>query len=257
MDVRPGLCSTASSTDAGFRMSVAGKVILITGAARGLGLEYAKLVSPRREHASLAATCWISISPDGVSVKLDVADMKSCEAMVAAAMENHGCVDGLVNNAALYGSLRRREVQPDRRGRLGRGHERQRQRHLELAARRRRVPAMRQTGGGSIVNIASLAATYGMPHALHYTTSKPPSSAPHLRGLARELGRDNIRVNAVAPSAVMTEGTREFLAGKIGSRARGDPRRSDDPAHARALGPRPEQSNGCSAMAALSSLGRR
>src|SRR5262249_26365781 len=76
------------------------------------------------------------------------------------------------------------------------------------------VPAMRQTGGGSIVNIASLAATYGMPFALHYTTSKA-AVIGLTRGLARELGRDNIRVNAVAPSAVMTEGTREFMGERL------------------------------------------
>jgi NAD(P)-dependent dehydrogenase (short-subunit alcohol dehydrogenase family) len=75
------------------------------------------------------------------------------------------------------------------------------------------VPAMRRTGGGSIVNIASLAATYGMPFGLHYTTSKA-AVIGLTRGLARELGRDNIRVNAVAPSAVLTEGAREFFAEK-------------------------------------------
>jgi NAD(P)-dependent dehydrogenase (short-subunit alcohol dehydrogenase family) len=75
------------------------------------------------------------------------------------------------------------------------------------------LPAMRQSGGGSIVNIASLAATYGMPFALHYTTSKA-AVIGLTRGLARELGRDNIRVNALAPSAVLTEGTVEFLGEK-------------------------------------------
>jgi NAD(P)-dependent dehydrogenase (short-subunit alcohol dehydrogenase family) len=76
------------------------------------------------------------------------------------------------------------------------------------------VPAMRQSGGGSIVNIASLAATYGMPFALHYTTSKA-AVIGLTRGLARELGRDNIRVNAIAPSAVMTEGTAEFFGERL------------------------------------------
>ena len=76
------------------------------------------------------------------------------------------------------------------------------------------VPAMRQAGGGSIVNIASLAATYGMPFALHYTTSKA-AVIGLTRGLARELGRDGIRVNALAPSAVLTEGTREFFGDKL------------------------------------------
>ena len=76
------------------------------------------------------------------------------------------------------------------------------------------VPAMRQAGGGSIVNIASLAATYGMPFGLHYTTSKA-AVIGLTRGLARELGRDRIRVNALAPSAVLTDGTREFFGDKL------------------------------------------
>jgi 3-oxoacyl-[acyl-carrier protein] reductase len=69
-------------------------------------------------------------------------------------------------------------------------------------------------GGGSIVNIASLAATYGMPYGLHYTTSKA-AVIGLTRGLAREIGRDRIRVNALAPSAVITEGTREFFGSKL------------------------------------------
>jgi 3-oxoacyl-[acyl-carrier protein] reductase len=76
------------------------------------------------------------------------------------------------------------------------------------------VPAMRRAGGGSIVNIASLAATYGMPYGLHYTTSKA-AVIGLTRGLARELGRDGIRVNALAPSAVVTEGTREFFGPRV------------------------------------------
>jgi len=72
---------------------------------------------------------------------------------------------------------------------------------------------MRQAGGGSIINLASLAATYGMPFALHYTTSKA-AVIGLTRGLARELGRDAIRVNALAPSAVLTDGTREFFGDK-------------------------------------------
>src|SRR5207244_10224824 len=76
------------------------------------------------------------------------------------------------------------------------------------------VPAMKQAGGGSIVNIASLAATYGMPYGLHYTTSKA-AVIGLTRGLARELGRDRVRVNALAPSAVITEGTQEFFGEKF------------------------------------------
>jgi 3-oxoacyl-[acyl-carrier protein] reductase len=77
------------------------------------------------------------------------------------------------------------------------------------------VPVMREGGeGGSIVNIASLAAVYGMPFSLHYATSKA-AVIGLTRSLARELGRDWIRVNTVAPSAVMTEGTEEFFGDKL------------------------------------------
>jgi 3-oxoacyl-[acyl-carrier protein] reductase len=72
---------------------------------------------------------------------------------------------------------------------------------------------MRAAGGGSIVNISSLAALYGLPYALHYTTSKA-AVIGLTRGLAREVGRANIRVNAIAPSAVLTEGTRQFFGEK-------------------------------------------
>ena len=192
-------------------MSVTGKVILITGAARGLGLEYAKALGAAGAKivAGDVQDCDI---PGAVCVELDVANMASVEAMAAAAMAAHGRIDGLVNNAALYGSLRG--------GRFHQIPESEWDAAMTVNVKgiwnccKAVVPAMKIGGGGSIVNIASLAATYGMPYALHYTTSKA-AVIGMTRGLARELGRDNIRVNAVAPSAVMTEGTREFLADKL------------------------------------------
>ena len=192
-------------------MSVAGKVILITGAARGLGWEYAKSLGAMGAHI-VGGDVLEGEIPGGVFVRLDVTDMTSVEAMVAAAVKAYGRVDGLVNNAALYGSLRG--------GRFNQIPETDWDAAMAVNVKgiwnccKAVVPAMRQGGGGSIVNIASLAATYGMPFALHYTTSKA-AVIGLTRGLAREVGRDNIRVNAVAPSAVMTEGTREFLADKL------------------------------------------
>ena len=75
------------------------------------------------------------------------------------------------------------------------------------------VPAMREAGGGAIINISSLAAVYGMPNGLHYTTSKA-AVIGLTRGLAREIGRYNIRVNAVAPNVVDTEAAGEFFCDK-------------------------------------------
>ncbi|MGE4013750.1 MAG: SDR family NAD(P)-dependent oxidoreductase, partial [Alphaproteobacteria bacterium] len=76
------------------------------------------------------------------------------------------------------------------------------------------IPIMRKQGGGSIVNIASLAAVRGLPYSLHYATTKGAVIAM-TRSMARELGRDWIRVNAVAPTAVLTEGTSEFFGEKL------------------------------------------
>jgi len=198
-------------------MSVDGKVVLITGAARGLGFEYARSLGAAGAHvvAGDVADCRAAAAAAGngaISVSLDVTDVASADSMVERAMEAFGRVDALVNNAALYGSLRG--------GRFNQIAEADWDAAMAVNVKgiwnccKAVVPALRQSGGGSIINVASLAATYGMPFALHYTTSKA-AVIGLTRGLARELGRDNIRVNALAPSAVMTEGTVEFLGDKL------------------------------------------
>jgi 3-oxoacyl-[acyl-carrier protein] reductase len=198
-------------------MSVVDKVVLITGAARGLGFEYARFLgaSGALVVAGDVADCTEAASAAGngaISVRLDVTDITSADSMVELAMERFGRVDALINNAALYGSLRG--------GRFNQIVEADWDAAMAVNVKgiwnccKAAVPAMRQSGGGSIINVASLAATYGMPFALHYTTSKA-AVIGLTRGLARELGRDNIRVNALAPSAVMTEGTAEFFGDKL------------------------------------------
>ena len=74
-------------------------------------------------------------------------------------------------------------------------------------------PIMRENKSGSIINIASLAAKFGMPYAADYATSKA-AVIGLTRVMAREMGKDNIRVNAVAPSMVRTESAKEFLGEK-------------------------------------------
>jgi len=92
-------------------MTVAGKVVLITGAARGLGLEYARFLGQAgaRIVAGDVADCADAVQAAGdgaIGVRLDVTDITSADSMVELAMERFGRVDALINNAALYGSLR-------------------------------------------------------------------------------------------------------------------------------------------------------
>jgi 3-oxoacyl-[acyl-carrier protein] reductase len=176
-------------------MSVADKVVLITGAARGLGFEYARFLGEAGAHvvAGDILDCSAAVHAAGsgaVGVTLDVTDVASADSMVELAMERFGRIDALINNAALYGALRG--------GRFNQIAEADWDAAMAVNVKgiwnccKAVVPAMRQSGGGSIINIASLAATYGMPFALHYTTSKA-AVIGLTRGLARELGRDNIR----------------------------------------------------------------
>jgi p-cumic alcohol dehydrogenase len=201
-------------------MRIEGKVIVVTGAARGIGREFARYLAGLGGRVVLAdvndcaQTLDLVQAENGTAVcaKLDVAQAASATAMARAALDAFGRIDALINNAALYGSLKG--------GRFDTISESEWDAAMAVNVKgiwnccKAVVPAMRQSGGGSIVNIASLAATYGMPFALHYTTSKA-AVIGLTRGLARELGRDNIRVNALAPSAVMTEGTVEFLGDKL------------------------------------------
>jgi len=201
-------------------IDIRSKVVIITGAARGIGQQFARSLAAAGASVVAADINDCSTTLDfitaegasGIDVRLDVREVDSALDMVAAASRGFGRVDALINNAALYGALR-----GDRFDAITEADW-----DAAMAVNvkgiwnccKAAVPAMRNAGGGSIINLTSLAATYGMPFALHYTTSKA-AVIGLTRGLARELGRDRIRVNALAPSAVLTDGTREFFGDRL------------------------------------------
>jgi NAD(P)-dependent dehydrogenase (short-subunit alcohol dehydrogenase family) len=201
-------------------MDLRDKVVAITGAARWLGREFARtqaasgarVIAADINHCGETLALVKEAGPEGLGVTLNVTDPASARAMVDAAVQQYGRLDALINNAALYGALHG--------GRFDQIDEGEWDAAMAVNVKgiwnccKAAVPAMRKAGAGSIVNIASLAATYGMPYGLHYTTSKA-AVIGLTRGLAREVGRDRIRVNALAPSAVITEGTREFFGDKL------------------------------------------
>jgi len=202
-------------------MQLENKVAIVTGAARGLGRAYAEALAA--EGAAVVAAdlndcndTVAAITAAGgraVATQLDVADSQSCDAMASLAVDAFGRVDILINNAALYAGLKG--------ARFEQLDEAQWDRVMQVNIKgtwltsRAVVGAMRSSGdGGSIINIASLAAVFGLPYGLDYVASKA-AVIGMTRGMARELGPDHIRVNAVAPSAVMTEGTEEFFGEKF------------------------------------------
>lgn len=147
-----------------------------------------------------------------LAVPCDVTDEDAVQRLFDATVEAHGRIDVLVNNAALYGSL---HFVP-----FEQLDEAEWDAVMNVNVKsiwqccRAVVPAMKERRSGSIVNVSSLAATYGMPNGLHYTASKAAVIGA-TRGLARELGRFNIRVNAVAPNIVDTAATNEVFREKL------------------------------------------
>ena len=200
-------------------MNFENKVVLVTGAARGLGQEYARQFAHRGANvvACDLRSCDETLAvieaegAVGLALETDVTSADSTAAMAATVADRFGGIDVLVNNAALYGSL---TFLP-----FDQLDEDEWDRTMNVNVKgiwqccKAVVPLMKERGGGSIINISSLAATYGMPNGLHYTASKA-AVIGITRGLAREVGRFDVRVNTVAPNVVNTEATGEVFGDK-------------------------------------------
>jgi NAD(P)-dependent dehydrogenase (short-subunit alcohol dehydrogenase family) len=184
-----------------------GKVAIVTGAAQGIGnaiahgiaAEGARIVVADLQGAEAAAAAF----PDGVGLKADVADEASVQALVDDVVEQCGTVDILVNNAGLYASL---EMRPFTQIPLD---EWRQVMDVNVASMflmcRAVVPVMQRSGGGRIVNISSGTPFRGVPFLLHYVTSKGAIVAL-TRALAKEVGKDGVLVNCVAPGFTMSAG---------------------------------------------------
>ncbi|MEQ3549843.1 SDR family oxidoreductase [Pseudonocardia nematodicida] len=195
-------------------MSFVDQVVIVTGAARGIGAEYAHafaqegarvLVADVSDGEDTAAKAR-SLGVDAAWVRTDVRLRSEADAMVAAALQRWGRVDVLVNNAARYAGLYRgplESIPPQEWDDV-------------MAVNVRGVwnttaavlPSMRAAGSGAIVNIASTTALKGTAHNLHYVASKGAVLAA-TRAIAREVGPHGIRVNCVTPGLVDNEASRE------------------------------------------------
>jgi len=195
------------------------KTVVITGAARGLGQEYARQFARRGANVAVndvrdcAGTLQVieAEGAAGIAAITDVTSAESTKEMAEAVVAKFGRIDVLVNNAALYGSLSMTPFEKLDESEWDAAMNVNVKGLWQCA--KAVAPAMKEQNSGSIINISSLAAVYGLPNCLHYTASKA-AVIGITRGLARELGRYNIRVNTIAPNVVNTDATSEIFKDK-------------------------------------------
>jgi NAD(P)-dependent dehydrogenase (short-subunit alcohol dehydrogenase family) len=187
-----------------------GKVALVTGAGSGIGkalatrlaADGASVVIADVRNFDVAAAQLAQAGAATLGVQADVSNEKDVERMAAAAVKAFGRIDILVNNAAIFSSLKLKPFEQI-------GVEEWRKvmdvniMGVALCCRAC-VPHMRKGGYGRIINLASGAPLKGVPLFLHYISSKGAVIAM-TRGLARELGKDGITVNSLAPGFTLSE----------------------------------------------------
>ena len=177
-----------------------GKVAIVTGGAQGIGAAIAAGLEAAGAEVVIA-----DLEPPEGGIRADVSSESDVSQMVGEALERNGRIDILVNNAGLYASLEMRaftEIPLEEWNHVM---------EVNVASMfltsRAVVPVMRDQGGGKIVNISSGTPFRGVPFLLHYVTSKGAIVA-FTRALAKELGRDSIHVNCVAPGFTMSDGVK-------------------------------------------------
>lgn len=192
-------------------MLLQGKKAIVTGGTRGIGFAVVQaflkngasvaLFGSRQETVDKALAALGAENPDWevIGMAPDLTDYAAVDAAFAEVEKAFGRIDILVNNAGISAREPLYDYTPEAFENIMR---------LNVSAVfngcRAAAPRMKAQGGGSIINTSSMVSLYGQPSGVGYPTSKFAVNGM-TRSLARELGRDNIRVNAVAPGVTRTD----------------------------------------------------
>ncbi|WP_296650620.1 glucose 1-dehydrogenase [Paraburkholderia sp.] len=197
---------------------LAGKVAIVTGASKGIGAGIAKALAAEgaavvvnyassKAGADTVVSAITSAGGKAVAVGGDVSKAAEAQGIVSTAIETYGRLDILVNNSGIYEMAPIEEVTE--------AHYRKQFDTNVLGVLLTTQAAVKHLGeGASIINVSSVVTTITPPGSAVYSGTKGAVDA--ITGvLARELGPKKIRVNAINPGVVVTEGT--HTAGLIGS----------------------------------------
>ena len=192
------------------------QVVVITGAAGGLGRAFAegfaasnaKLVVADIDLAGVEKTAELlrASGAQAIAVQVDVTNKESTQSLATAAVEAFGAIDVLVNNAAIYATLKRAkftEIDPTEWDKV-------------MAVNVKGtwlcssavLPHLRDAG--RIINIASATVFSGSPMWMHYVASKA-AVIGMTRVMAREAGGRGITVNAIAPGFTLTDASLSLM----------------------------------------------
>lgn len=188
-----------------------GKVAMVTGGTRGIGYAIVKKFLDNGAAVALCGSRQETVDKALAKLKEENADYKviglcpnlsdpaDVEKAVATVKETFGRFDVMVNNAGISARESLYEYKPEDFANIM---------NLNVNAvfncSQAAAKAMKEQGGGSIINTSSMVSLYGQPSGVGYPASKFAVNGL-TKSLARELGKDNIRVNAVAPGVTKTD----------------------------------------------------
>jgi len=192
-------------------LKLSGKVAVVTGASKGIGAAIASQLaaegaavvvnySSSKTDADKVAAGITSKGGKAVAVQANLSKQGDIERLFAEAKNAFGRLDILVNNAGVYEFLPLENLSEDH------FHKQFNLNVLGLLLASQAAAKLFDGAGGSIINISSIVSTLAVPNAAVYSGTKGAVDAI-TRSLASELGPRGIRVNAINPGMVETEGT--------------------------------------------------